>query len=300
MKKFFEISWVVTEDEAPVLLREFLKNKQISKAALTDIKFHGGALFVNDEEVTVRASLSIGDVVKVYFPPEKQSESMESEDIALEIVYEDEHFLVVNKPPGMPTIPSLYQPKGSLAAGVLFYYEQNNIPSTFHAVNRLDKDTSGIVLVAKHRFAHSLMSKQQRDKTIKREYIAFVHGKMEHDKGTIHRPIGRNPNSIIERMVREDGQPSITHYEKVDYISSYDFSVVRLQLETGRTHQIRVHMASIGHPLIGDDLYGGSSDLLNRQALHSDSTRFIHPFTREEVYIQVDIPEDMKNLTIAR
>jgi 23S rRNA pseudouridine1911/1915/1917 synthase len=296
MNKFFEISWVVTEAEAPVLLREFLKSKQISKAALTDIKFHGGALFVNEKEVTVRTFLSKGDVVKVYFPPEKQSESMEAENITLDIVYEDEHFLAVNKPPGMPTIPSLYQPKGSLAAGVLFYYQQNDIPGTFHAVNRLDKDTSGIVLVAKHRFAHSLMSKQQRDKTIKREYIALVHGKLQNEKGTINSPIGRNPKSIIERMVREDGQPSITHFEKLDYVSKYDLSKVRLKLETGRTHQIRVHMASIGHPLIGDDLYGGSIELIERQALHSEQTKFIHPFTGEEVQVTVELPDDMKNL----
>jgi 23S rRNA pseudouridine1911/1915/1917 synthase len=296
MKKFFEISWIVTEAESPVLLREFLKNKQISKAALTDIKFHGGALFVNESEVTVRTALSNGDVVKVFFPPEKQSDSMEAEKIKLDIVYEDEHFLVINKPPGMPTIPSLYKPKGSLAAGVLFYYQVNNIPSTFHAVNRLDKDTSGIVLVAKHRYAHFLMSKKQQDKTIKREYIALVHGELQNEKGTINSPIGRNPKSIIERMVREDGQPSITHFEKLDYVSKYDLSKVRLKLETGRTHQIRVHMASIGHPLIGDDLYGGSIELIERQALHSEQTKFIHPFTGEEVQVTVELPDDMKNL----
>jgi 23S rRNA pseudouridine1911/1915/1917 synthase len=296
MKNFFEISWDVTEAEAPVLLREFLKTKQISKAALTDIKFHGGALFVNEKEVTVRTPLSKGDVVKVHFPPEKQSESMEAENITLDIVYEDEHFLAVNKPHGMPTIPSLYQPKGSLAAGVLFYYQQHNIPGTFHAVNRLDKDTSGIVLVAKHRFAHSLMSKKQREKTIQREYIALVHGKLEQDFGIITSPIGRNPDSIIERMVREDGQLSITHFEKINYFPIHHITAVRLKLETGRTHQIRVHMSSIGYPLIGDDLYGGSRDLIKRQALHSETARFIHPFSDEEVMIKVDLPDDMRKL----
>ncbi|MCM3719133.1 RluA family pseudouridine synthase [Fictibacillus phosphorivorans] len=293
MKRFFEISWVVTESDAPVLLREFLKGKQISKAALTDIKFHGGALFVNEKEVTVRTSLSRGDVVKVHFPPEKQSESMKAESIPLDIVFEDEHFLAVNKPPGMPTIPSLYQPKGSLAAGVLFYYQQHGIPGTFHAVNRLDKDTSGIVLVAKHRYAHSLMSKQQREKTIQREYVALVHGDLEQNRGTITSPIGRNPDSIVERMVREDGQSSITHFEKVRYLSDHLISAVRLKLETGRTHQIRVHMASLGHPLVGDDLYGGSRELIGRQALHSETARFVHPFTGKEILIKVELPADM-------
>ncbi|MFG6496374.1 RluA family pseudouridine synthase [Fictibacillus sp. UD] len=292
----FKITWTVEEKEAPVLLRDYLKTKQISKAALTDIKFHGGALFVNKDEVTVRTLLKSGDEVTVCFPPETKSESMEAEDISINIEFEDEHFLVVNKLAGMPTIPSLYQPKGSLAAAVLFYYQEKGIPGTFHAVNRLDKDTSGIVLIAKHRFAHSLMSKQQINKSIKRGYIAFVHGKIKNQEGTIDAPIGRNPDSIIERMVREDGQHSITHYEKIDYLPDHDFSVVRLKLETGRTHQIRVHMASIGHPLLGDDLYGGSLDLINRQALHSERTIFTHPFTGEQIKLEVSCPTDMKDL----
>lgn len=292
----FKITWTVEEKEAPVLLRDYLKTKEISKAALTDIKFHGGALFVNKEEVTVRTLLNSGDEVTVFFPPETKSETMEAENISINIVYEDEHFLVVNKLAGMPTIPSQYQPKGSLAAAVLFYYQEKGIPGTFHAVNRLDKDTSGIVLIAKHRFAHSLMSKQQINKSIKRGYIAFVHGKIENLEGTIDTPIGRNPDSIIERMVREDGQHSITHYEKIDYHPDRDFSVVRLKLETGRTHQIRVHMASIGHPLLGDDLYGGRLNLINRQALHSERTIFTHPFTGEQIKLEVSCPKDMKDL----
>lgn len=296
MDNLFTITWVVKDEEAPVLLREYLKEKQISKAALTDIKFHGGALFVNKEEVTVRKLLSAGDEVKVCFPPEQKSESMEAEDIPLEILFEDEHFLVVNKPPRMPTIPSLYQPKGSLAAAVLFYYKEKGIPATFHAVNRLDKDTSGLVLIAKHRFAHSLMSKQQINKSIKRGYIAFVHGHVEKAELTINSPIGRNPDSIIERMVSDDGQPSITHFKKIDYCSAYDFSVVRLKLETGRTHQIRVHMSSVGHPLLGDDLYGGKKGLMDRQALHSEETKFTHPFTGEHIKLKVDCPKDMKDL----
>ncbi|MQR96736.1 RluA family pseudouridine synthase [Fictibacillus phosphorivorans] len=292
----FTFTWYVQNEEAPVLLREFLKTKQISKAALTDIKFHGGALFVNKKEVTVRTLLNSGDEVTVWFPPETKSSSMEPEDIPLDIIYEDAHFIAVLKPAGMPTIPSLYQPNGSLASAILNYYQIKDIPSTFHAVNRLDKDTSGIVLIAKHRFAHSLMSKQQKDKVIKREYIAFVHGELKDERGTIDRPIARNPESIIERMVSEDGQRSITHYEKLDYVENSNFSVVSLRLETGRTHQIRVHMASIGHPLLGDDLYGGTLEMIYRQALHSEKTSFIHPFTEEQVMLVADLPQDMQQL----
>ncbi|MED1862817.1 RluA family pseudouridine synthase [Fictibacillus nanhaiensis] len=292
----FTITWHVQNEEAPILLREYLKAKQISKAALTDIKFHGGALFVNKKEVTVRTFLNEGDEVTVCFPPETMSSSMEVEDIPLRIIFEDQHFIAVHKPAGMPTIPSLYQQNGSLASAVLFYYQQHGIPGTFHAVNRLDKDTSGIVLVAKHRFAHSLMSKQQKDKVIKREYIAFVHGELKNERGTVDRPITRNPESIIERMVSEVGQRSITHYEKIDYVEEKNFTVVSLQLETGRTHQIRVHMSSIGHPLLGDDLYGGSLEMIQRQALHSEKTSFIHPFTEKHIMLKANLPQDMKNL----
>ncbi|MBN3555009.1 RluA family pseudouridine synthase [Fictibacillus nanhaiensis] len=292
----FTFTWVVQNEEAPVLLREYLKSKQISKAALTDIKFHGGALFVNKKEVTVRTMLNSGDEVTVWFPPEKKSSSMEAENISLDIIYEDPHFIAVLKPAGMPTIPSLYQPNGSLASAILYHYQINDIPSTFHAVNRLDKDTSGIVLIAKHRFAHSLMSTQQKDKVIKREYIAFVHGELKEERGTIDQPIARNPESIIERMISEDGQRSITHYEKLDFVEHLNFSVVSLRLETGRTHQIRVHMSSIGHPLLGDDLYGGKLEMIERQALHSEKTSFIHPFTGERILLVADLPTDMQQL----
>ncbi|MBH0172848.1 RluA family pseudouridine synthase [Fictibacillus sp. 23RED33] len=292
----FTITWYVQNEEAPILLREYLKNKQISKAALTDIKFHGGALFVNKKEVTVRTALNGGDEVTVRFPSETKSSSMEAEDIPLDIIFEDQHFIAVHKPAGMPTIPSLYQPNGSLASAVLYYYQQHDIPGTFHAVNRLDKDTSGIVLIAKHRFAHSLMSKQQKDKVIKREYIAFVHGELKDVRGTVDRPIARNPESIIERMVSGDGQRSITHYETIDYVEETNFTVVSLRLETGRTHQIRVHMSSTGHPLLGDDLYGGSLELIQRQALHSEKTSFIHPFSEKLITLKADLPLDMKNL----
>ncbi|ANC76667.1 RNA pseudouridine synthase [Fictibacillus phosphorivorans] len=292
----FTFTWYVQNEEAPVLLREYLKTKQISKAALTDIKFHGGALFVNKKEVTVRTLLNSGDEVTVWFPPETKSSSMKPEDIPLDIIYEDAHFIAVLKPAGMPTIPSLYQPNGSLASAILNYYQIKDIPSTFHAVNRLDKDTSGIVLIAKHRFAHSLMSKQQKDKVIKREYIAFVQGELKDERGTIDRPIARNPESIIERMVSEDGKRSVTHYEKLDFVQNSNFSVVSLRLETGRTHQIRVHMASIGHPLLGDDLYGGTLEMIERQALHSEKTSFIHPFTEERVMLVADLPQDMQQL----
>ncbi|WP_035349748.1 RluA family pseudouridine synthase [Fictibacillus gelatini] len=291
----FKISWKVTEAESGMMLREFLRvHKKISKSALTDIKFSGGVLQVNGEDVTVRKVLAQGDFVEVIFPPEKVSEHMESEEMPLDILYEDDHLLIVNKPPGIPTIPSRYQNFGSLAQGVLSYYEKNGIQSTFHAVNRLDRDTSGIVIIAKHRFAHALLSEQQKNKTLKRTYIAVVHGLITEKTGVITGKIGRNPNSIVERMVREDGQEAITHYSVID--ERDDKSTVTLQLETGRTHQIRVHMAYIGHPLIGDDLYGGTKEEIDRQALHSYQASFFHPFLEKEIEVTAPLPSDMRKL----
>lgn len=275
-------------------MKEFLKEKEISKAALTDIKFNGGELKVNSEPVTVRYKLMEGDLLEIVFPLEIPSEDLVAENIPLSIVYEDDFLLVINKPANMSTIPSREHPTGSLANALLFYYHQHNLACATHIVNRLDRDTSGVLLVAKHRYTHHLLSKQQRNAGIKRRYEAFIHGQLKHDQGTIDAPIGRKPDSIIERMVREDGQVAITHYQVIKRYKEYNY--VSIRLETGRTHQIRVHFSHIGHPLLGDDLYGGERRLLSRQALHSCEISFIHPITLEPMTFSVGLPEEMKCL----
>ncbi|OLO37169.1 RNA pseudouridine synthase [Alkalihalophilus pseudofirmus] len=288
-----QITWTVEENWEGKLLREFLKEgKKLSKRALADIKFAGGSIFVNGQFATVRKQLRLNDEVMIVFPRETRSESILPEKIRLNILYEDNHFLVVNKPSGMPTIPSRDHLRGTLANGVLYYYDQYGIPSTFHAVNRLDKDTSGIVVIAKHRFAHDLMAKEQKTGSIHREYIAIVDGQLMSEKGTINAPIGRTSDSIIEREVRSDGQVAITHYTVLS--KSEEETVVRVKLETGRTHQIRVHFAYLGHPLIGDDLYGGKRNKMMRQALHSYYCSFIHPFTLEQITMEAPVPSDMQ------
>ncbi|EIT84610.1 pseudouridylate synthase [Fictibacillus macauensis ZFHKF-1] len=291
----FVLRWIV-EPSQTGLLRDFLRNKQLSKKAVTDIKFSGGKLLVNHQEVTVRKKLSAGDAVEVHFPKEPISEQMIPISMALDILYEDEHLLVVNKEAGLPTIPSRYQKHGSLAQGVLAYYIERGVDATFHGINRLDKDTSGLVMIAKHRFAHSLFSKQQKEKQIKRAYIAIAHGRFVTKKGTIDAPIGRKEDSLIERMVRADGQRAVTHYEVLQENEVRNDSVVKLRLETGRTHQIRVHMAHRHNPLLGDDLYGGRCDHIPRQALHSYEVTFVHPFTAETMTLAAPLPSDMKQL----
>ncbi|MFV8827417.1 RluA family pseudouridine synthase [Alkalihalobacterium sp. APHAB7] len=289
-----QMKWIVGDDWDGKLLRAFLKEeKRLSKRALADIKFAGGSIFVNGEFATVRKILQMNDEVEIIFPPEVRSDSIVPEKIGLDIVFEDTHLLVVNKPAGMPTIPSRDHLSGTLANAVLHYYDDHGISSTFHAVNRLDKDTSGIVVIAKHRFAHDLMAKAQQAGGMHREYIAITHGVITSKKGTITGPIGRKTDSIIEREVRSDGQTAITHYKVLSQTA--EETVVRVKLETGRTHQIRVHFSYLGHPLIGDDLYGGERTKIGRQALHSFYCSFLHPLTLEEINLEAPIPSDMKN-----
>ncbi|MGO4889370.1 RluA family pseudouridine synthase [Anaerobacillus sp. MEB173] len=285
-------TWNVNEAFAGQMLRYFLREeKQLSRQALTDIKFRGGSIFVNDQPVNVRYVLKNGDKITLTFPPEQRSEYMKSVEIPLTIVFEDDHFLIIHKPPHLPTIPSRLEPNWSLANGVLFYYDQNDIASTFHAVNRLDRDTSGLVLIAKHRYAHDLLTRQQKSGIVKRSYKALIHGRVPADHGTINAPIGRKPCSIIEREVRSDGQEAITHFRVIHRYN--DVTLIELSLETGRTHQIRVHMAHLGYPLLGDDLYGGKRELISRQALHSDRLSFFHPFLEEQLTFSVLLEQDM-------
>lgn len=282
----------MSEEESGLLLREYLKEKQLTKSALTDIKFAGGELAVNGEPQTVRHVLSEGDRVTVLFPAEQPSPGLIAQKMPLEIVYEDDHCMVLNKPAGLPVIPSRLYPEGTLANGLLFHLKEQGLSSTIHIVNRLDKDTSGLMLAAKHRFSHSLFSKQQRMIGIHRTYWAIVENPLPNESGIIEKPIGRKAGSIVEREVREDGQHAVTSYRVIS--SKAQAALVELKLETGRTHQIRVHMSSIGHPLAGDTLYGGSSENMKRQALHSKVLEFRHPFLEKTMRFETVMPEDMK------
>ena len=294
--KAFELSWNITAEEEGMVLREFLKSQHISKAALADIKFQGGKIKVNSQEETVRYILHSGDKVVVQFPLEKCSDGLIAEDLPLDIVYEDDHVLVINKPAFMNTIPSREHPSGSIANRVAGYYVKQGIASTVHVVTRLDRDTSGIMLIAKHRHVHHLLSEQQKRGEVKRMYVAFVHGHVA-PEGKVEAPIGRRSSSIIEREVREDGQYACTLFKRLHAFED-DYSYVQLRLLTGRTHQIRVHMAHIGHPLLGDDLYGGTLERISRQALHCRQIKFVHPFTGEQMVFEAELVDDMKKLLV--
>ncbi|MBM7644044.1 23S rRNA pseudouridine1911/1915/1917 synthase [Scopulibacillus daqui] len=295
MKQPFSIEARITSKHDGMLLRDYLlKEQQLSRRALKAIKFNEGFLLVNGESKTVRYQLKAGDIVKIMFPPEEKSPTLFPEPIPLEIIYEDEHALVINKPADIPVIPSQKYSTGTIANGVLYHLEKQNLAYTVHTVTRLDRDTSGLLLIAKHRHAHDFFVKMQKEHHIHRRYLAVVHGIIEKDNGVIDAPIGRKEGSIIERCVCADGKTARTHYQVVKRFS--DFTLAAIRLETGRTHQIRVHFSYLGHPLLGDDLYGGSTDKIKRQALHSFELSFLHPFTYQKHCFQAKPPKDITAL----
>ncbi|GAD13325.1 pseudouridine synthase [Geobacillus kaustophilus GBlys] len=288
------MTFSIDEQHDGKLLRQFLQENGISRTALTDIKFHGGALLVDGRPVTVRHVLRAGETLSVVFPPERTSDWMDAEAMPLDILYEDDYVLVVNKPAGLATIPSRHHPGGTLANGLLHHYRKQQLDSTVHIVTRLDRDTSGLVLVAKHRHVHHLLSALQQKGHVVRTYEAICHGVIVEDEGTIDAPIGRQSDSIIAREVREDGKPAVTHFRVLERL--YGYTYVSLRLETGRTHQIRVHLAYLGHPLAGDELYGGSREMIGRQALHSRQLSFFHPFAGRWYTCSAPLPDDMELL----
>ncbi|MGR3763561.1 RluA family pseudouridine synthase [Rossellomorea sp. NS-SX7] len=296
MNKGYSLQWVIPSAFEGRLLREFLIDQKISKRTLTSVKFDGGSISVNDTEVNVRHVLEAGDVLKLVFPPEIGSEKLMPENLPLKIVYEDRDVLVVEKPWGMYSIPSKEHSAGTLANRLAGHYETCSLAAAVHIVTRLDRDTSGLVLVAKHRHVHHLFSLQQQEREISRTYEALAEGVMNSIEGVIEQPIGRKDTSIIEREVRHDGQYAKTAYRVLGQYS--DTVHLSLRPFTGRTHQIRVHMASIGHPLLGDDLYGGKIKVMERQALHCSTLSFFHPMNNEWMTFESPLASDMRSVLI--
>ena len=249
-------------------------------------------VLLNGYIVDTRESVVENDIVTVNLDFQEDSENIVATPMKLNIVFEDEGLLILNKPAGIAVHPSILHYEDSLSNGVKFYFESIGLKRKIRPVNRLDLNTSGLIIFAKNEYVQECLIKQMQSNDFKKEYIAIVNGIFNEKCGIINLPIARKDNSIIERCISSSGQEAITDYCVLQEFN--DYSIVKCTLKTGRTHQIRVHMSAIGHPLLGDTLYGIASPLIARQALHSYKIAFIHPVTHENVEFTCDLPEDMK------
>ena len=248
-------------------------------------------VFLNGEVTQGWYKVAVGDVVSVDLPEEKSN--FPAQDIPLNPVYEDDDLLLLNKQPGLIVHPTKGHPVGTVANALMHYQEIHNQSWKIRFVNRLDMDTSGLLIVAKNAYCQNDLTNQMKGNHLKKTYVAIVSGVIEEDSGTVDLPIGRPDPIDVRRGVMEDGAPSVTHYKVLERFRNY--TLLELKLETGRTHQIRVHMSHIGHPVLSDHLYGEEKPyIIDRQALHAKELTFQHPATGESMTVTAPLPEDMK------
>ncbi len=286
------LSYRVSPEETGMTLGHFLKKQGFSEKVLAALRRDAESMQTSGKQVFTNDTLEAGQelVVLLKEAPVSPLQSPVEPQVLPVILFEDEDILVVNKPAGMPVHVSSGHYEDTLGNALAWMHRgehMKNATRNYHIINRLDRGSSGLVLVAKHRLAAGILSEGMRRGEIKATYVARCQGKTP-TKGTIQAPIGRKEGSIIERCVREDGQAAVTHYETLQYDEGEDVSLVELTLETGRTHQIRVHMCHIGHPLLGDYLYHPLDHRMPHPALHRKNLRFVHPITKEKLEYEVE------------
>ncbi len=287
-----KLEYVIKNNELNI--NQILQNELNMSSRLLYKLIKGEKILLNGDVCDTRNFGNSGDLLIVDFDYEEDNSNIVPTKMSLDIVFEDEWLLVINKPAGIAVHPSILHYSDSLCNGVKFYFDSIGLNKKIRPVNRLDLNTSGLVVFAKCEYIQECLISQMKNKQFKKEYLAVCNGFFEEKSGTINLPIARKENSIIERCISESGQSAITHYEVLKEFDNY--SLVKCSLETGRTHQIRVHMSAIGHSLIGDSLYGSISDLIDRQALHCYNLQFIHPVYKEPLNLYGEIPLDFKNL----
>lgn len=289
------LNYHITEDADSLRVEQYLRRRGFSYQNLTQLKKMPESILINGVWSYMRTPLHSGDILTVHIRETESSPNIPPVELPLDIVYEDEDIVVVNKPAGMPVHPSLNNYRNSLANALMYYYQQQGKPFIFRCTNRLDRDTSGLTVIAKHMVSSSILSSMTARHEIEREYLAVVRGSVVPSSGTIDAPIGRTGSSLIERKIDfEHGERAVTHYHVVKEENGH--SLVSLILETGRTHQIRVHMKYIGFPLVGDYLYNPDMEYIQRQALHSCRLSFRHPITEKHMEFTADLPEDMDRI----
>ena len=283
----------ITENEQGTTVLDFLRKKGFSRHILSSMKADKEALTRNGQRIGGREQLLAGDHFRVRLLETVDSDGIVPVSMPLSILYEDEDILVINKPADMPVHPSIGNYTNTLANGVAAYLDAKDEHSPFRCINRLDRDTSGALILAKNAFSAAVLSTQMRNRQIRRTYLAVVEG-ITPPNGTISAPISRVDDSVIERHVDFlRGEPAVTHYERLE--TKNEHSLLEIHLETGRTHQIRVHMGYIGHPLPADYLYHPVYDCFKRQPLHSLQLKFRHPVTDKPMCLLAPVPEDMCN-----
>lgn len=283
-------------------ISEFLRNQGISTKSIIRLKSDVENVLLNDEPGFINRILKKDDRLTLCVKELESSKKIPPVDLPLSIIYEDEDILIVNKPANMPIHPSMNNYENTLGNAVAYYYMKKGEPFLYRCINRLDRDTTGLTILAKHYLSCGILYDEMESREIKRTYYAIVENRTVFDApyahrllqtGTIDLPLGRKPDSAIERMVDiKNGDKAITHYHVL--ATNDGLSLLELQLDTGRTHQIRVHMQAIGHPLIGDFLYNPKDTHMKRQALHAGKLSFRHPITKETLSFTAPVPQDMQ------
>lgn len=290
-----KFSWHYFGDH-PRKLRSVLKSMGVTNSLMKVAIFHGGSLLIDGHSSWANDLVHSGEIVTIEVPDEQPNPNITAFNGSFKIAYEDDDFLVINKDAGVATVPAHHVPvQDSLVNRVKYYYQKHHYPNQVtHVATRLDKNTSGLVIFPKHRFAHAVLDRQLKHHQVKKDYVAIISGQLNVHHGYIWAPIERDPESFVRRRVDLNGKESITEYW-VDAISNQS-TLVHIRLHTGRTHQIRVHFSYLHHPLLGDDLYGGDTSKIHRQALHCEKISFFSPFKDKIITCSAPLPEDMNDL----
>lgn len=297
-----ELSCVIVPADDGKQIRDIMRrNMELSDKQIRQAKFRTHGICLNGEPKYTTATVAAGDKLVILLEETVDSKIPSSYDETIwnpetGILYEDEDMIAVNKPAGVVSHPSPGHYNDSMASLLTGYYERKGTPMNLRCIGRLDKDTSGVLLLAKNQVAADRMSRQRIGGALKKEYLALAKGKFAEKTGTINMGITKIPGEIQAR-IDADGKPAVTHYEVEKEFSNADMiSLVRLRLETGRTHQIRLHLSWQGHPLLGDSWYGGDMSYCERAALHAEKMELIQPFTQEKIVLRAELPEDMKKI----
>lgn len=291
MERILEYS--IPKEDSGKLIKDFLQEQGFSRQNLVELKKIPESILLNGVWEYVTCKLAEGDILRIHIVEGESSEKIPPVELPFPIVYEDEDIIVVNKPADMPIHPSLNNYENTLGNAAAYYFAKQGKSFIFRCINRLDRDTTGLTILAKHMVSCSILQSDMVERKISREYLAIAEGIFENAEGTITAPIGRKEGSTIERLVDfENGERAVTHYRVLE--QKENVAMLALKLETGRTHQIRVHMSSIGHPLVGDFLYNPQNKGMARQALHAWRISFTHPITKKAMNLEALLPEDMK------